>query len=146
MKSIAITIILVLSASMACAQCEDCFLGAWNWESTTLGDGTVITPGDSGIYIQLQFLADNTFIRFENMEIVQQGQWFLSSFWVENVCVTSLSTTVGDYWYEANGQPFSNLHLPSGLWWESPDIAHFTFIAPTPTTSNSLDSIKSLYR
>ena len=146
MKTIAITILLLIAASSATAQCGECYLGAWNWDYTDNGDGTTTTPAESGVYVQLQFLADGSFIRFENMEIVHEGQWSLSYFTIDYTCYETLNTTYGDQWVNVQGMFFSNLQLSTGLPMNSPDIAHYSFIAPTPTSETCLGTIKSMYR
>lgn len=150
MKKIVVVFFIVLLASSSRAECEDCFIGAWDLESITSPDGVVITPEELGVYSQIQFLPDQTFIRLENMEIVSQGQWYSGNAVVHcdyggPFVFLTLSTSTGDYWIDPVLVENNVLELPIGCP-ETATIERYTFIAPTAENLPNLGSLKAIYR
>lgn len=150
MKKFVFVFLIVLFAPSSRAECEDCFIGAWDLESITSPDGVVTTPGELGVYSQIQFLPDQTFIRLENMEIVSQGQWYSGTAVVHceyggPFVLQVLSTSMGDNWVDPILVENNDLELLIGCP-GSATIERYTFIAPTAESQPNLGSLKAFYR
>ena len=123
MKICIVIFLLIVISTAANAECETCFLGAWNLESITDSDGVVTTPEDLGYYPQIQFLSDYSFLRMENLEIASQGDWWSNPSIVDN---NVLEFRWGCHFSET--------------------VERWTYIAPIPVEKTEFGNIKARYR
>jgi hypothetical protein len=149
MKKWLLVLITLLAPAVAMAQCESCFIGAWNFESSTDPEGVVTYPGDLGVFSQIQFLADSSFTRLENGTIVAQGTWLVGTVLVQYfgswICLDTLSTSAGDSWHSATLVEYNLLELLRGAPGEE-TRERYAFEAPTAVHGVRLGELKSLYR
>lgn len=149
MKKLLFVLSVLLIPAGVLAQGEPCFIGAWNFESSTDSNGVITYPGDLGFYPQIQFLADSSFTRLENWNVVAQGTWSVGTVWVQYfeswVCLDTLITTTGDSWHSASLVDENVLELLFGNP-GSETRERYSFLSPTPVNVVSLGTVKSIYK